>query len=304
MEEEGRTRIEFNGSHNMTEPGNQNHIIKKQRKRTFKMKKWTRSQRIFFIILMVGIAANVIGALILQPWGSDLGVPGSPQRQVLVLVMWAWLLMIPLGLFMISIVAAKPEWVAPRGRYVEGKPVKIFTPYTYTAIAFTAALFAVAGIGAYQVADLPAAAAALGISYFNPIIGFFATWIGGVLRAMIFGQGDPVQWAIASGPGDGAVWIVLGVAYWWFREKSRWGKNPILLILWWIAVYWVWRSIAFFLPNLWLITGNMYLPQYGSFLTAQLPTGTIASVAMLSVVEVIIRAIERRSETSKDAPAA
>jgi len=261
-------------------------------------------RKVFFIALLVGIVINVVVLLYYQPWGPKLGVPGSPERLMLQVIVQIYLFYVPLMLWIASIVAGKPEWIAPRGRYVEGQDPKLFTPYTYTAIAFTAALFTAAGIGVYQVADLPAGAAALGIMYFHPIIGWFTLWLGGTLRAMVFGQGNPVQWAISSGIMDGGVWIVLGLAYWWAREQTEWGKKPLLLTIWWIVVYWVWRTIAQISILLFHLPFNMYLPQLINFWVAQMTSGTVVTVAMLWVVEAIIRAREGRSAADKDGPAA
>jgi len=261
-------------------------------------------RKVFFIALLIGIVINVAAALYYQPWGPKLGAPGSPERLMVQAIVQIYLIYVPLILYIASIVAGKPKWVAPRGRYVEGQDPKLFTPYTYTAIAFTAALFAAAGIGAWQVADLPAGAAALGVMYFNPIIGWFTLWLGGILRAMILGQGNPVQWAYSSGIMDGGVWIVLGLAYWWAREETEWGKKPVLLTVWWVVVYWVWRTIAHTGILFYHLPFNMYVPQLLNFWAAQMTTGTIASVAVLWVVEAILRGMEGRSAAGKGAPAA
>jgi hypothetical protein len=211
---------------------------------------------------------------------------------------------IPVTLLVASIVAGHPKWVAPRGRYVEGQDPKLFTPYTYTAIAFTAALFAAAGIGQFQVVDLPAGAAALGVMYFNPVIGWFTLWLGGILRAMIFGSGNPVQWAYSWGIFDGSLWIVMSLFYWWFRETTKWGKKPVYLVVAWSIFYLLWRSVYTFVIYLWFLPANLYVPTYTNLWTAQFPTGLISSIAVLFVVEAIIRATERRADASKSAPAA
>ena len=259
---------------------------------------------VFTILLIVAAAVYVVAALYFQPWGSKLGVPASPQRIALASIFGPLVMGIPVTLLVTSIVAGQPKWVAPRGRYVEGQDPKLFTPYTYTAIAFCAALFAAAGIGNFQVVDLPAGAAALGCMYFNPIIGWFTLWLGGILRAMIFGSGNPVQWAYSWGIFDGSLWICMSLFYWFMREKTKFGKNPVILTVIWAVFYFLWRTVYTFLIIFWYLPSNMYAPTITNQWTAQFPTGLIASIAVMWVVEAIIRATERRADASKAAPAA
>lgn len=266
------------------------------------IKEWlVKNRRLFYLWQLIAIAVWLVVFFIAQPWGDKLGVPASPQRVTFFLIMDFWVLKLPATLIFASIVADHDRWLAPRGRYVEGKKYPVFNTYVYTAIAFMAALFAVSGISNFQLFDLPAAPATISITFFNPIIGFFTLWIGGVIRALIFGSGNPVQWLISIGLGDGATWIGLGVFYWWFRQ-TRWGKNVVARFIGWSAVYWVWRLFMVSLSIFWYVPASLYAPTFISQLTTFMPSSFIASIAGLIVSEAVIRAVEGRKETPR-APA-
>lgn len=235
--------------------------------------------------------------VVMKTWGPALGVANSMQRQLWRLP-FTWIWNVPWALYGAAIVCEHPKWLAPRGRYVEGKEYPALTSYAYTAIALCAALFAAAGILSYEFFDLPAAPAALSVSYFSPIIGFFTLWIGGVIRSLIFGQGNPLLWAINNGPSDGSTWIWLGIFYWWAREETAWGKNLGKLLVAWVVVYWVWRftytGVGRFLiypvPAVWA----NFMRQITNFL----PAGTIGTLPMLIAVDALIRATERGRKTA------
>ncbi|MGE5123272.1 MAG: hypothetical protein ACM3H7_02055 [Acidobacteriaceae bacterium] len=258
-----------------------------------KLKEWLINHRKLFVIWqIVAFAVWLIVFFVTQPWGDKLGVPASPQRITLFLIIDFWILKLPFTLFLASIVAQNDSWLAPRGRYVEGKKYPPFTTYTYTAIAFMAALFAVSGVFNFQLFDLPALPATISVSFFHPIIGFFTLWLGGVIRALVFGSGNPVQWFISIGLGDGATWIGLGVFYWWWR-KTNWGKNVVGLFVGWSVVYWVWRLFYVMLTILWYVPANLYAPTMVSQITTFMPSSYFSSLAGLIIVEALIRVVER-----------
>ncbi len=264
-----------------------------------KLKEFLVSKRKLFLVwLIVAAIVWAVVFIITQPWGDKLGVPQSPQRVTLWLIMDFWVLKLPIVLLLASFVAEHNKWLAPRGRYVEGKEYPIFNTYTYTAIAFMAALFAVSGIINFQLFDLPAAPAVLSITVFNPIIGFFTLWLGGVIRALVFGSGNPVQWLLVVGLSDGATWIGLGLFYWWFRE-TKYGKNPVGLFIGWTVVYWIWRTLTTVFILLWLVPSNLYAYSIINNSTTFMVSSYLASLAGLVVAEAIIRTLERgRSEAA------
>ena len=252
-----------------------------------------KNRRNFVIIGVVGAALNVLAMLVFQPWGPRLGVASSMNRQYIRMIFGTWLFNVPWALYAASIVASKPKWLAPRGRYQEGMEYPVFTTYTYVAIALCAALFAASGVLSYEFFDLPAAPAALSVTFFNPIIGFFTLWLGGVLRALIYGTGNPLMWAISSGPSDGSTWIFLGLFYWWFREETKWGKNLLSLLVYWVVVYCLWRFVWMFQLYVWLFPVPALWTRVVWFWTQFLPSGVLGTLAGLVVTEVLIRAVER-----------
>ncbi|MDY6875577.1 MAG: hypothetical protein SWK90_05155 [Chloroflexota bacterium] len=250
------------------------------------------NRRRFGIASIVAFVVMLVAMLYFQPWGPKLGVAVSPQRQYMRMIFEAWV-KIPAALWAASIVAGKPKWLAPRGRYQEGQTYKVFTTYTYVAIALCAALFAAAGILSYEFFDLPAAPAALSVTFFNPIIGGLTLWLGGVIRSLIFGSGNPLMWLISNGISDGSTWIFLGIFYWWFREETKWGKNPILLIIYWAVVYVVWRTIWMFPIWVWYDPVPALWARMGWFFTSFIPSGLLGTLAGVAAVEALIRAVER-----------
>ncbi len=262
-----------------------------------KLKEWLiKNRRIFVIWQIVALAVWLIVMFVVQPWGDKLGVPGSPQRVTWALIMDFWVLKLPITLIFASFVAERDRWLAPRGRYVEGKKYPVFNTYVYTAIAFMAALFAVSGITNFQLFDLPALPAVISITFFNPIIGFFTLWLGGVIRALVFGSGNPVQWFLSTGLSDGATWIGLGIFYWWFRQ-TKLGKNVIGLFVGWSVFYWVWRLFYVALMIVWYVPGNLFLPSMLQQITTFMPSSYLAGIAGLIVAEALIRVVERPRKT-------
>ncbi|MEW6229280.1 MAG: hypothetical protein AB1700_14515, partial [Bacillota bacterium] len=182
-----------------------------------------RGRKVFIVWTVLGVVGQVLAMVYFKPWGPGLGVANAPTRWIYMVIFDSWVMKLPTVLLAMSIIAGNEKWLAPRGRYQEGEEYPVFTTYVYASIAFMAALFAASGILSYQFFDLPAAPAAISVSFFSPIVGFFTLWLGGVLRALVFGTGNPALWALGVGMGDGATWIWLGIFYWWFREKTKYG---------------------------------------------------------------------------------
>lgn len=266
-----------------------------------KLKKWRK------YLFIWGIVATVVWlalALYFKPWGADLGAPGAPKRLLLMQITDFWILKLPWLLVICSYVLNKPRWMAPRGRYQEGTEYKFFTPYNYTAIAIMAALFAVSGISSYAVFDLPSAPAAIAAIYFNPLVAFCSIWIGGVLRALVFGQGEPVTFLLAYGLSDGFQYFLLSVLYWWFSD-SRWGKNLaerigwakslVVKSVWWFIIYYI-VPLTLLTQYFWALPSALYAPTLADFLTRYILTGQVAGIAGLLVAEAMIRAVESRKK--------
>lgn len=254
-----------------------------------------KNKQKFLYAAIAGFIIEVIAMLVTQPWGTGLGVSLTPVRTYMRMVFESWT-KFPAALYGLAVVASNEKWLAPRGRYQEGKKYPVFSTYTYVAIALCAALFAASGVLSYEFFDLPAAPAALSVTFFNPIVGYFTLWIGGVLRSLIFGTGNPLMWAISNGPSDGSTWLFLGIFYWWAREKTKWGKNPFFLLVYWVVVYVVWRTVWMFPIWVWYDPVPALYTRLTWFFTSFLPSGLLGTVAGLVVVEALIRAVERGRE--------
>ncbi len=260
-----------------------------------------KNRKVFVIWSFLGVAALIVGMLVFQPWTESLGVASSPKRYIVRMVFDWWAAKLPLTLLAFSIVAGHEKWLAPRGRYQEGKSYKVFTNYTYAAIGFMSALFAASGILNFNFFDLPAGPATISITFFNPIIGFFTLWIGGVARALIFGTGNPVFWALGVGESDGSTWIWLGIFYWWFRENTKWGKNPLAVLIFYAVVYVIFRTIYMFDIWVWLNPVPALWARMVWFFSQFIPSGLLASIAGLIAAEALIRAVERPQQQLKPA---
>jgi hypothetical protein len=253
-----------------------------------------RFRKVFAIWSVVGLVAFAALTVYFHPWTADLGVANSPQRQILSPTLQWWVWKLPFALFAASLVAARMRWLAPRGRYQEGVVYPVFSTYTYVAIALCAALFAASGVLSYEFFDLPAGPAALSVTFFNPIIGFFSLWLGGVVRSLIWGTDNPVIRATAGGLSDGSTWIYLGVFYWWFREETKWGKNPILVVIAWVVFYIVFRTIWHgAISALWVFPGTAFWGRMTWHFVQFLPSGLLGSTAGVIAAEALIRAVER-----------
>lgn len=251
-------------------------------------------RRVFVIWAIVGFIVHLALALYFKPWTSKLGVSMDPQRFIIGMVIaeW-WVLKLPIALLAMSLVAGKEKWLAPRGKYQEGVKYPVFTTYAFVAIALCSALMGASGIVSGYFFDLSAVVAVFAVSFFNPIIGFFTLYLGGILRALLFAIGNPVIWALGPGFSDGTIWIYLGILYWWFREETKWGKNVIYTVIWWAVMYWVGRTVLQITWWFWLDPVPALWARLTWFYTNMLPTGTLSSVAGILVAETVIRVVER-----------
>lgn len=259
-------------------------------------------RRVFVIWAIAAFFVHIGLLLYFTPWGPDLGVANSPQRLIFRMVMDWWVLKLPIALIGASMVAGRVRWLAPRGRYQEGVNYPIFTTYTYVSIALCSALFAAAGVLSYEFFDLPAGPAALSVTFFNPIIGFFTLWIGGAVRSLIFGTDNAVYRAAANGLSDGSTWLWLGIFYWWFREETKWGKNFAALLVFWVVVYVAWRTVYMFDIYVWTFPVPALWARMVWFFTQFIPSGLAGTIAGLIASEALIRAVERGQGGPTKAP--
>ena len=259
-----------------------------------------KNRRIFVIWAVVGFAAYLAVLFWFHPWTPDMGVANDPKRWLVGSLTDFWVFRLPLALLGMSIVAAKPRWLAPRGRYQEGLDYPIFTTYSYAAIAICAALLAASGVVNQFWIDLGAAPATLAVTFFNPIVGYFAVWLGMVVRSLAFGAGNPVIDLLVNGPQYATTWLFLGIFYWQFKEKFNWGKKPIAVLVWWFVTYWVWR-VAFVGDMLvWLAPVPVIWGLVTQFSTQYMLSSSLGSLAGLIASEALIRATGRGRRTPTD----
>jgi hypothetical protein len=252
-----------------------------------------KGKNTFIIWTIIGIAVNVLAMLYFKPWGDSLGVAYSPKRLVLYDIFDWWVMKLPTVLLAASIIASKEFWLAPRGRYQEGKKYPLLNTYGYVAIAFCAALFTAAGIFNFNLFDLAAAPATLSVTFFHPIIGFFTLWLGGVARSLVFGTGNPISNLLGEAISDGGTWIWLGIFYWWFREETKAGKNPVWVIIYWIVLYIGWRTVYQADEYFWFFPAPAVWARWVWHFTNFLPSGLSVGIPTLIAVEALIRSAHR-----------
>lgn len=255
-----------------------------------------RNSKVFLVWTILGWAAQFAAAMYLKPWGPGLGVAESPQRQVAVVIFTWWVARLPMALLGASIVAKREEWLAPRGKYVAGRSYPLLDTYSYTAIAFLTALFAACGVFSWQVFDLPAAAAAIAATYFNPVVAFFSVWLGGSLRTILFGQGNPLSWFAGIGLYDGTTWMWVSIVYWVLRSRTRELGN-VWPRVFWVLFYVVFRAIYELDYLVWLYPVPSLWASITWWEVNFLPTSALSAIAGLIAAEAIILATETRSRT-------
>jgi hypothetical protein len=235
-----------------------------------------KNTRLFLILTIVGWAIQIIAMIVTQPWGEGLGVAESPERNVWLVVITWWVARLPMFLLGISIVAKREEWLAPRGRYVEGKKYPLLSTYHYVAIGFMTALFAATGAISWQVFDLAAAIGAIATIFFGPIVGFFTVWLGGSLRQLLFAAGgNPLIWFTGIGLYDGTTWLYIGIVFWWFRERLK--ERKTLAFVLWVVFYILFRGIYELDYLVWLYPGESLWASVTWWELQFLPTSTLSA---------------------------
>ncbi len=257
--------------------------------------------RLFFIWTICGFAAEIILMLIIKPWGAGLGVAESPQRLIFYDIGGWWLFRVPMVLWLASLVAKKEEWLAPRGKYVEGKSYPLMSTYHYVGIALCVALFVAAGAFSWQAFDLGAAAATIATVFFGPLVGFFTIWIGDVLRSFIFPSvGNPLIWLLGLAPGDAADWLAIGVVFWLLRSRM---KNLSLAFILWAVFYFVYRAtFSIWDYALWIYPGSSLVPTLAWWELQFMPGSTLSAVVGGLVSIGLLQAVQGRRRTNKTTP--
>lgn len=237
-----------------------------------------KNSKFFFIWTIVGWAAQFIAMAILQPWGEGLGVAESPIRNVWLVVTSFWFARLPMLFWGASMVAKREEWLAPRGKYVEGKSYPLLSTFHIVAIGLMTALFAATGAISWQAFDLGAAIGAIATIYFGPFVGFFTVWLGGTLRQLLFAAGgNPVSWFLGVGPYDGTTWMFIGIVFWLLREKFA-TKKSLAFVLW-VVFYILFRAIYEIDYLVWLYPGESFMASLTWWEVNFMPTSTLSAVA-------------------------
>jgi len=252
-----------------------------------------RNTRLFLILTIAGWAIQIAAMIITQPWGEGLGVAESPQRNIWLVVTTWWIARLPMFLLGVSIVSKREEWLAPRGKYVEGQDYPLLSTYHYVAIGFMTALFAATGAISWQVFDLAAAAGAIATIYFGPIVGFFTVWLGGSLRQLLFAAGgNPVSWFLGIGLYDGTTWLYIGLVFWALRDRFK-DRKTLGFVLW--AVFYVlFRGIYELDYLVWLYPGESLWASVAWWEGQFLPTSTLSAIVGALVSLVLLQATRGR----------
>lgn len=189
---------------------------------------------IYYIIAIVGWVIVIVADLIMQPWGAALGVADSPIRWGLTYVN------VFFGLTLSAIAGIvwfiqHPKWLAPIGRYVEGREYKPISPWSLSAMGVIAALYAVLGIGWNVGLDLAALVTSISAVYVGPIITFGAIFVGAFIRYLLGG----VPWVtpytlLEFALWDGSVWAINASIYWAIIRKREFKRIGINIIKYWI----------------------------------------------------------------------
>jgi len=165
------------------------------------------------IACILGWIITIIAFIVMDPFSTKLGVSGSPLRIPLVYI-YAFVGCLPMAILFMYHFLKHPEWNVPPGKYVPGMKVKFLTPYTYSAIAITAALFAIAGVGNPLRVDLQALVIATTAAYFGGPVSFAGLWIGQMIaQVFLFPTGESIISIIGWVTIDASIWACAGLVY-------------------------------------------------------------------------------------------
>lgn len=248
-----------------------------------------KNTKLFLILTIIGWIIQIVAMVIIKPWTEGLGVAESPERNVYLVIFTWWIPRLPMLLLGISIVSRREEWLARRGKYVEGQEYPLLSTYHYVAIGLLTALFAATGAISWQFFDLAAAAGAIATIFFGPIVGFFTVWLGGSLRQLLFAAGgNPVTWFTGIGLYDGTTWLYIGLAFWWLRD--RFGDKKVLSFALWVVFYVLFRGIYELDYLVWLYPGESLWGSVTWWFVQFLPSSTLSAavgaLASISLMEV------------------
>jgi hypothetical protein len=128
--------------------------------------------------IAVGAVVTLYVVFVLNVFSSSWGVPLGPSRLALLLIVGV-AFTTPFAVLFISDQLRRPDWLAPRGRFVEGRKYSAFPPRRYIEIAFAAAL-----ILAFNNITLPFPGVSLVVigllfaaSFFGPLTVYLSVWV-------------------------------------------------------------------------------------------------------------------------------
>jgi hypothetical protein len=268
------------------------------------MKGWRPLLAICGVWFALGAAVTLYYFLPANIFGSQWSFPLSPAR-LGVFDRIAFATATPLAILVIFDQARRPSWLAPRGRYVEGRKYSLFTPRRFIEIAFLAALLL-----AFNNITLPFPGVSLvvigllfGAAYFGPITVYTANWIANILGGVL---GMPFALGLGGVIGmvgrslfDGAIFAF--AAWFFFMYIIPPGKavppaRRIAMYLAWFAawnaihlVYWTAISIPV------LVGSPGWYGYMIVYLSTNYPTNILSGIVGVAAAEAGIRATRGRT---------
>jgi hypothetical protein len=269
------------------------------------------SARRWRIVILISLVWAVLGAIVTlyyfgpgdilgSQWSYPLSVPRLGVFDII-----AFSACTPLALYCIADQVRRPSWLAPRGRYVEGRKYAVFTPRRFIEIAFIAALLlAVNSITLpFPGVSLVVIGLLFSAAYFGPLTTYLAQWVCNLIGAAL---GLPFALGLGGLIGmvgrsfmDGAIFAFAAWFFFMYIIPPT-GGVPVtrrlgLYVAWFIAwnavhlLYWTAISIP-------VLVGNP--GWYGYMLTyipTNYPTNIVSGIVGVLAAEAAIRGTRRSS---------
>jgi hypothetical protein len=239
---------------------------------------WAVAGFIFWLFLMFNF----------DPLGGKVAL-GDPIRQ-LISFEFSFGFALPIGLLELSYAANQPRWMAPRGKYVEGRKYPVLTIRRVVTIGILAAAYTALRFFELAHLDWAAMACALATVYFGPFEGFFVIFIGIFTGGIMIGTSLPPHTWLSFMTYEGVIWSLIGVVWWKFVEpyyaaKSRLPRFILYVVLASVIhttfVYGHWMST--------MVWGTLWTELFYWF-TMHEPTTIVAYAVAGIVTESICRA--------------
>jgi hypothetical protein len=258
---------------------------------------------------MVTLYYFLVANILFPSWGFPLGPSRLGVFDVIAIATSP-----PIAILVIADQVRRPSWLAPRGRYIEGRIYPVFAARRYVEIAFLAALLL-----AFNNITLPFPGVSLvvigllfGAAYFGPLTVYLANWVANLLGGAL---GMPFALGLGGLIGmvgksffDGAIFAF---ASWYFFKYiisptggpsvSRKLRQYVAWFVSWNAVHLVfWTAIS--TP---VLVGN---PGWYGFILIYVPTNyptnIVSGVVGVLAAEAAIRGTRRRAMSPPGAAAA